>query len=493
MGVIQRQSIKYSIVNFVGLGIGTLSTLFVYPHVLEENGLMRFLLDSGIVLLPILSFGANTLTVRFFPKFEDKAHAHHGFLPLMLGLVAAGCAFFGSMAWLFWDEIMGFYADRSPMLRAYLPFAVPLAFFYVLNQVLFQYSANYKRIVVPSLLTEFSQKLILPALLIAVWQQWLPLDWAVYALVGHGAAVSIGLIIYLKWLGAWHWANPATDFFTPALRGEMLRYAGFWVLGGFALIVAARVDILMVGSLLSLRETGIFAIALQIAAVIEIPIKGLYAASVATVARHVADDNRAELGDLYRKVSINLLVAGLGLFLAIWVSLDSLFQILPNGEAVSAGKWVFFFIGLSRLIEMTTGLNNTIVYYSKYYAWSLVSLTLSAAGTIALNLWLIPRFGITGAAMASCVSIAAYNTFTVGLVWAKFGLFPFSRNTLLVIGLGLAAFAAAYFLPKTGFALLDIALRSGGFVVVFGLLVFWLRVSSDLNEMARAAWRRVRG
>ncbi|MFN4255023.1 MAG: lipopolysaccharide biosynthesis protein [Saprospiraceae bacterium] len=487
MGVIQRQSIKYSIVNFVGLGIGTLSTLFVYPHVLEENGLMRFLLDSGIVLLPILSFGANTLTVRFFPKFEDKDRAHHGFLPLMLGLVVAGCSFFGLLAWVFWDKIAGFYADKSPMLREFLPFALPIAFFYVLNQVLFQYSANYKRIVVPSLLTEFSQKLILPALLIAVWQKWLPLDWAVYALVGHGAAVSIGLVIYLKWLGAWQWARPTL---TPELRGEMLRYAAFWVLGGFALIVAARVDILMVGSLLSLRETGIFAIALQIAAVIEIPIKGLYAASVATVARHVADDNRAELGDLYQKVSINLLVAGLGLFLAIWVSLDSLFKILPNGEAVSAGKWVFFFIGLSRLIEMTTGLNNTIVYYSKYYAWSLVSLTLSAAGTIAFNLWLIPRFGIAGAAMASCLSIAGYNAFTVGLVWAKFGLQPFSRRTLLAVGLGLAAFAAAYFLPKTDFALLDIALHSGVFVVLFGLLVFKARVSADLNEMAVAAVRR---
>ena len=71
MGVIQRQSLKYSIVNFVGLGIGTLSTLLVYPLVLEENGLMRFLLDSGMILLPILALGAMPDAHLIAPESRD--------------------------------------------------------------------------------------------------------------------------------------------------------------------------------------------------------------------------------------------------------------------------------------------------------------------------------------------------------------------------------------------------------------------------------------
>lgn len=484
MGVIQRQSLKYSIVNFVGLGIGTLSTLFVYPRVLEENGLMRFLLDSGMILLPILTLGANTLTVRFFPKFEDRERGNNGFLPLIITLIAAGSLFFGLLAWAFWPKISAFYVGRSPLLGVYLPFLFPISFFYVLNQVLAVYSSNYKRIVVPTLLLDFSQKLVLPFLLIAVWQRWLPLNWAVWGLVLHGAAVSVGLISYLKWLGAWHWTWPG-NFLTPDLRREMLRYGGFGLVGGFALIVAARVDILMVGTLSTLKNTGIFAIAAQMAAVIEVPIKGLYAASVSTVSKHIAEEEWPALAALYKKVSINLLVVGLGLFLGIWVSLDSLFNLLPNGDVVRAGAWVFFFIGLSRVIEMATGLNNYIIYYSKYYAWSLASLTVSATATIGFNLWLIPKMGIVGAAVASCMSIALYNAFTIGLVWRKFGLQPFSRKTLVAVGLAAAAFLVAWVLPKTGHSTVDVALRSGVFGLLYGWAAFRAKVSPDLNEMLR--------
>ena len=49
MGVIQRQSFKYSIINFIGVGIGILSVLFIYPKALEVVGLFRSLFDASVL------------------------------------------------------------------------------------------------------------------------------------------------------------------------------------------------------------------------------------------------------------------------------------------------------------------------------------------------------------------------------------------------------------------------------------------------------------
>jgi O-antigen/teichoic acid export membrane protein len=369
--------------------------------------------------------------------------------------------------------------------------ALPLAFFYVTGVVLSLYSSNFKRIVVPTLLIDFSQKIVVPALLIAVWQSWLPLNLAVWGLLLHAFLVMAGMVLYLRQLGEWHW-QPRPDFLTPGLKKELWQFIGFGALGGFALQMASKIDVFMVGSLGSLQSAGVYSIAAYIAAAIDIPTKSLYAASASSVAKYLADDNHAELEILYRKVSINLLVAGLLLFGAAWVSVDELFKIIPNGTAVAAGKYVLLFVGLSRLVEMGTGLNNYMVYYSRYYLWSLISLGVLGLANLALNILLIPRFGMNGAAIATLLSVTCYNAVSVGLVWLKFRLFPFSGNTLKAIALAIGVYGLVCLIPGTGMALVDIVLHSGAYVLVLGLLILKFEISPDLNAGFRALEAMIR-
>ena len=489
MGVIRRQSLKHVSVNLVGLVIGAASTFLVYPHVREAFGLVQILLQIGLLGLPIMSLGGNTVAIRFFPKFQDKSSGHHGFLPLLLALCGVGFVLSGLLALLFWEPYMQRVELNSPLIRRYLWMGFPIAFCYVTSVILSAYSANFKRIVVPSILLDFSQKLVLPILMIGVWQQWISLEIALWGMMLHALFVTLGMILYLRRLGEWHW-KPNWAFLTPALRKEMLLFIGFWAIGGFALMVAAKSDIFMVGSLSAVKAAGTFTIAAALAAIIELPIKSLYSASASSVAKYLAEDNLVELDKLYKSVSINLLVAGLLLFGGLWVSIESIFHFFPKGQSADmlTGAWVFFFIGLSRLVEMSTGLNNNMIYYSPHYRYSLISLSLAAALTLYLNFLLIPKIGFTGAAVATLVSITFYNAFSVWLVWIKFRLFPFTKATLYAIGLAGIAFTAAYYVPYSGIDLLDIMLRGGVFAAIFGALVFWLRISPDLNELGNMLW-----
>lgn len=482
MGVIRRQSLKHSAVNLVGLGVGAVSTFWIYPHALEAYGLAQVLLSIGMVGLPVLSMGANTVAIRFFPRFQDKSSGHHGFMPLLIGLCTLGTLGCGVVAALFWEPFSAALATRSPLLLQYLWIGFPLAFCYITSTVLAAYSANFKRIVVPSILLDFSQKLALPLLLAGVWKGWFSLETAMIGLFFHAALVTTGLIFYLRHIGEWHW-KPDWVFLSPALRKEMLQFIGFGAFGGFALLVAAKSDIFMVGSLSAVKAAGVYAIAAYLATIIEIPTKSLYAASASSVAAYLANDDRIPLEKLYKSVSINLLLAGLLLFGALWISIDSLFALLPNGAELNAGKWVLLYIGLSRVVEMGTGLNNYMVYYSQYYRYSLFSLGVLAVATIALSVWLIPIMGISGAALATLVSVTSYNAISIGLVWLKFRLFPFTKDTLRALGMAVAAYAVAQLIPITGTHLLDLMLRSGFFVLIFGVLVLRFQVSEDVQKL----------
>lgn len=493
MGVIRRQSLKHASVNLVGLVVGAASTFLVYPHVREDFGLVQILLQVGLLGLPVMSLGANTVAIRFFPKFQDKSLGHNGFLPLLLLLCGIGFLLSGAIAWLFWEPYMSSVEAKSPLIRQYLWMAFPMAFFYVVSTVLSVYSANFKRIVVPSILLDFSQKMVLPLLMIGVWQEWISLDTALWGMLAHACCVSIGMALYLRWLGEWHW-KPNWEFLTPGLKKELAAYISFWALGGFALLLAAKADVFMVGSLSAVEAAGTFTIAAALAAIIELPIKSLYSASASSVAKHLADNNMTELDKLYKSVSINLLVAGLLLFGGLWVCIDSIFSFFPESQQadMAAGTWVFFFIGLARIVEMSTGLNNNMVYYSPHYRYSLISLSIAAMLTIGLNFLLIPRIGFTGAAIATLISVSFYNGFSVWLVWVKFRLFPFTKSTFLAVLMALLAYGVAWCLPFTGYDLLDILLRGGAFALVFGVMVLRLKVSEDLNDLWRLILEKIR-
>ena len=497
MGVIQRQGIKHSIVNFTGLAIGTASTLFIYTQreVVEGYGLVQFLLSIAMVALPLFSLSSNTVSTRFFPRFEDKSRGHNGFLFLLLSMCFAGWSACLLIALAAWSPLESFLTRGSPLLRGYLWMALPLSLFYTIATVLYTYAANFRRIVIPSIILEFSIKLFLPVQMVAVWLGWISLQVAVGLLLVHYLLVVLGMMIYLKRLGEWHW-RPHWAFLTPALRKEIVQYAGFGIINGFALLLATKADTLMVGSLTTIKNTGIYAIALNIAAAIEIPTKSVTGASLAFVARYLADENWTEMRILYQKVSINLLVAGFLLFGCVLLSADDLFALMPNSQEISQGKYVLLFLSLSKLVDMGTSLNNQLVYYSNFYRYSMVSLIILAIANIGFNFWFIPILGLTGAAVATLLSITFYNLFSLFLVWKKFRIQPFTPQTIRVLGVFLAGLAAVWWLPSSGLHLVDIVIRSGLYTVLFLGLVVLTGISPDINQLwadAKARIKHLRG
>src|SRR5690606_15459578 len=146
------------------------------------------------------------------------------------------------------------------------------------------------------------------------------------------------------------------------------------------------------------------------------------------------------------KSSLNQLILGGLVYILIWASIDNFYALQKDEYAL--GKFVFLFLGLSQIINMAFGVNGIIINVSKYYRFDTVTSILLACFTIVTNFIFIPIYGITGAAMATTLSILIFNVVRYKYLLNKINIQPFSLKTLGVVIILITGFAVTYILPK---------------------------------------------
>ena len=78
---------------------------------------------------------------------------------------------------------------------------------------------------------------------------------------------------------------------------------------------------------------------------------------------------------------------------------------MPKGEVYKVGKFVVLFVMLGKLIDMASGANGEIIGLSKYYKFNMYCILFLAVLTVVGNYFLIPALGVTGAALATAISL----------------------------------------------------------------------------------------
>jgi O-antigen/teichoic acid export membrane protein len=238
-----------------------------------------------------------------------------------------------------------------------------------------------------------------------------------------------------------------------------------------------------------LEKTGIYAIALYVGSVILVPKKSLAKISLPIISNSFKNNNLQHIGKIYKQSATNQFLLGFLIYIGIIANLDNLYSLLP--EEFKSGSIVILIIGLANLFDMINGANGQIVITSKYYRFDFYSSMILVVTSAVLNYLLIPKFGLTGAAIATASAIFIYNLVKTIFVWVKLEIQPFSWRLLSIIGIGLIVLYASYYLPFTFNLFFDILIRSALITLVYGLCIWKLNLSEEINLIINDFFQKV--
>ena len=472
MGIIIRQTFKASAVGYMAALVGVVNTFFIYTLCFTESelGQIRFVQDTAILIAALFSLGVNNIAIRFFPEFKSEGH-HNGFLGLLLLFVVGGVVCFLGLYWVINHQLPSELNDNF--------FVICLTFIAVLvGKVFFHYTSNFGRIAIPSLINNLFIKIGLLGVALYFFYSYTSFRNLLYGLPMIYGISALALIVYVGYLKQLK-INFRFSFLNKQRVKRILTYAGFGILGTIGSSLANRLDIFMVTDILDYARTGVYSIAFNIANLLVVPTAAIFAISGPIIAGALKKDDMAHVEEIYKKSGLNLFVLGSLLMLLIWANMDSIFDIIPNGERYKSGRIVILLLGFAKLFDMLTSINEYIIAYSKHFKYNLYFLLILAVVNVITNLILIPRFEIAGAALATLISVILFNIFKTYFVYHKFKIHPFQLKVIYTLIVTLFVYVLSLYFPMLNNPWHSLLLKSLCISTLFIYFVFRFKLSDE--------------
>ena len=224
-----------------------------------------------------------------------------------------------------------------------------------------------------------------------------------------------------------------------ATMGGFWRFTAPRAVANLAQITIQRIDIVLVAILLGPAEAAIYTAATRFLVVGQFGNSALNMAAQPRFAELFAVDDRRGANDLYRVTTGWLVLLTWPLYLLAVIYGPAILAIF--GHSYRAGHLVMIILGLTMLIATACGQVDMVLISTGRSSWSLANGIAAVVVNVGLDLLLIPRYGITGAAVGWAVAIGVTNLTPLAQLAVTMRLHPFGRGTLIACGLTTLSFA----------------------------------------------------
>ena len=486
MGIIIRQSIRNTIITYVGFAIGAANALFFYTNFLGKTfyGLTAFLLSGGNILMPIMAFGVHNTLVKFYSGYKTKEERAE-FLTYMLVLPLLLVIPTALVVWLGYDDIAALLSKKNPIIYNYV-WLIPIIglcmgyfeIFYAWVKVHFQSVAG-------NFLKEIFLRVLVMLFLFLVYFKVITVVQFVYLTVGIYFLSALLMAIY-----AFSVEKPALRWKVPANKRSILSYSVFIILSGSVAVLLLDIDKLMLGLYIQIENVAYYSVAIFIATVVAVPSRAMHQIVYPITAKLMSENKHDELNVLYKKTSISLQLVGGYVLLGILVNINSVYEMLPADY--SGGIFVVFMIGISKYFDLILGNNNSIIFNSKYYKAVLFLGLMLALMAVSLNMILIPLYGINGAAIATLLAIGLYSLAKLLFVVKKMKLYPFNNKTGQLLGISFVGFLLFYFWNLGIHPIIDIIFKSVLLSIYYVIVTYKFNILAEANTILDNFLSRVR-
>jgi O-antigen/teichoic acid export membrane protein len=272
-----------------------------------------------------------------------------------------------------------------------------------------------------------------------------PLIWVGWELYGvlTGFAVALCASAILAWLALHNRmaAGPPTRHAPEDREVNTLavaRYASPLLAGMFFNVIASRSDVLLIGYFLPASEAGVYAAALMTAGIIAIVLQSVESITAARLSESLAQRRIAETRIVYCLSLRWAVILGTPLVLVFILWPAEILEVF--GSSFGSGAAAFVILTLAQFLNLATGSANQILLLSGRSRSVMFNEIVNGTLQIGLNIYLIPRYGIAGAAMGLLVAVMTVNALRLMQVWRYVGIHPYDWALVKP----LAAAAVAY-------------------------------------------------
>ncbi|XSG86305.1 MAG: flippase [Methylohalobius sp. ZOD2] len=255
----------------------------------------------------------------------------------------------------------------------------------------------------------------------AAWLFWPAFDWDAVSLMSLTVLSSVLTLSIASGLLRWK-LPPESTTAVPVYRGRLwLTSLGPLALATGLYLVNSRTDMVMLGFFTTDDQVGIYRVATQMAIVVVFVLQVVNRVVAPHLARlHAAGD----IDRLQRLVTRSAQITLLGAIpvASVFIAFGSVLLERIFGAAFVAGHEALIILVVAQLVNAGMGSVGLLLNMTGHERDTAKGVAVSTFLNVPLNFLLIPSFGITGAALATAISLVVWNIILWYAVRKRLGL-----------------------------------------------------------------------
>jgi len=271
---------------------------------------------------------------------------------------------------------------------------------------------------------------------------------------------------------------------------SFMRYSLFVFFTGIIAILLVRTDIAMIGYFKSAKEVGVYRVVVKLTMYIVFLNSNINIMLGPEISTLASKNKHDEIVKVYILITRWVVVFGAFVFAFILISPTNILSIF--GPEFVIGIKAITIMAIGRIISLSFGpvaLLNSMMNHPKS---NLISNIFVLTFNVILNLILIPKYGITGAAIATATSSVIANILRMGLLYYKekihcFHLSSYKPMIALIIALGITFIISSIIHIKN--AIITHGVLYSIFIILFISIIVILKLTNEekilINKLLR--------
>ncbi len=490
---VAKQATGVMTYQFIGVALGFGSNL-IFARILGAELLGVFVLAQTtlLVLSLVASFGVGPMLLRFIPVSLSRGDRESaaGVLAVGTRIVLITSAITVAVL-LLGRNFLAYRVFNEPRLLDLTPIIaiaiLPAAYVKVLGFLLRAIKQTYRETFCLEIVAKSAKLLVFFVLLSA----GLKLTGITWALTVSYAAAAVAMVFIIDRHARYLTRGPRA---TTIPIGRVITFSATMTFVAFMNYSLSITDRTMLGILSTSSDVGVYNIAFLISNMLALVFMGFNNAFSPLISELYHNGKKDELNSLYSSLTRTVLVIVLPALIWIVGFGDDL--LLFFGKDFGVGYLAMVILGAGVLTRCAVGSVGTILMLSGHQVYNAVNIAVVTAANIVLNLFLIPRYGVLGAAIATAISLAVINV--VGLIEVKLlvGIWPYRLSYLKLVAAAAVTSTGIFYL-RSSLPILQfipiLLLLIGTFAVFLGVLALLGIEEEDRMLIGRMMGRVRRG